>query len=477
MLIVEIRNYKTIEHMQFQFEGFASIQGKNFIGKSAILGAIRSCLTNTMDKESVRTGTDYTEVRLVHDHSGLDCFWHWEEGNTYYLINSEEFLKLNGAVPPPLKERGFSAMEAGEEKIHLWDAKQFNPLFLVDKGRSTFATDILSSIFKIDSVYKAKELCGKEIKDAKASVKTRKADLLKAEGAVMSLRDFDAREEAYKEIELSLDQLTGKVQSAERAKGLLEAKMKADRECGLSQPLQAIEDVSMEDVKKAFALLAKAQDTCNSLQATKSLTALLFPVGKIPTPAGGDAVTESLRALSPLKTLSSKLIEGKQQLMALGTLSSVPPLPDMDSGALSKVLPQCRKHVEDVKAAREVSAVLSGVESLPVLPLITVDVQELDKATRLLLATKAATQLYRSLLPTGSLPPPPECLADLQKQAVLQDLCMRMLDAMAAVSRTSSELAEATRLWEEAVKTLNEIKTCPTCGQALHGDSHATTNS
>ena len=73
--------------MELEFEGFATIVGKNFIGKSATLRAINAALTNRSGTDFIRWGEKVCEVRIIT--RDYDILWHKESGNNYYKITHD----------------------------------------------------------------------------------------------------------------------------------------------------------------------------------------------------------------------------------------------------------------------------------------------------------------------------------------------------------------------------------------------------
>ena len=177
MTKIEITNYKTIKHVAFDFEGYTLILGRNFIGKSALVGAIVSAFINRNGDDFIRYGEDFCEVKIERD--GHVVLWHKERGpGSYYLIDGVEYKKIGRAdLPQPIVDMGFAPIEVAGEKTLLWYAKQLEVLFLVNKNRQNYATDLISSVAKLDAVYKSVDIAKKDLKDYKSSLKVRSTDL------------------------------------------------------------------------------------------------------------------------------------------------------------------------------------------------------------------------------------------------------------------------------------------------------------
>lgn len=185
MTRVEIWNYKTIEHIAFEFEGYTLVLGKNFIGKSAIIAAIVSALTNRSGDGFIRYGEKFCQVLIQRD--GHSVLWHKEKGDSYYIIDEVTYKKIGKAdVPQPIHDMGFGPLDVSGEKVLLWFAKQFEPLFLVNRSRQNFTTDLIASVSNLDPLYKGVDAAKKDSKNNKSDLNIRKGDL------------SDAKEEAKK---------------------------------------------------------------------------------------------------------------------------------------------------------------------------------------------------------------------------------------------------------------------------------------
>jgi len=201
----EIFNYKTIKHETITIDGYTLLVGKNFIGKSAAIHAIVAALQNAEGDGFIRHGEKYCEVRLNFEKSSI--IWHKEKGNNFYVIEHEgqlyDLKKIGrGDIPQPLKDMGFSPIVVSNEKVHLWYAPQFEPLFLINRTRQNFSTDIIASVTKMDAIYKASDLAKKELSKQNSALKTRRTDLLDAQEKIKlyaPLEEYDALSEKTQE--------------------------------------------------------------------------------------------------------------------------------------------------------------------------------------------------------------------------------------------------------------------------------------
>lgn len=177
MVNIEITNFQSIAYIKFSFEGFCTLVGKNFIGKSAVLRAINAALTNPSGTNFIRWGEKYCEVRIKTDTA--DVLWHKEQSNNFYVINNVRYDKIGKDASAPFKvleNLGLGLNNVGNENVNLLYASQFTPLFLVDK-RDAKSADLLTAVYGLDRLYKAIDLCNKDQKVNSDLLKLRKKDV------------------------------------------------------------------------------------------------------------------------------------------------------------------------------------------------------------------------------------------------------------------------------------------------------------
>ncbi len=186
--------------MEFDFEGFTTIVGRNYIGKSATLRAINAALINQQGTNFIRWGSKFCEVRIKTE--DIEILWHKEKGNNFYKINNGDPYTSVGNLPPPkpILDAGFGTLTVAKEKVNLFYAEQFHPLFLIDKKDSKSA-DLLISIYGLDKLYKAIDLCAKDQRKNSDTLKIRKIDLEQAEKGLDRFKDFDKVKEALTSVE------------------------------------------------------------------------------------------------------------------------------------------------------------------------------------------------------------------------------------------------------------------------------------
>ena len=427
MLEVEIINYKTIKHEKFVVSEYTTLLGRNFIGKSAIVGAINAALTNKAGNSFIRWGETYCEVRLKHD--GLDLLWHKEEGNNFYLINGREYLKIGRDVPEELVKLGYGPQAVGNQKVHFLYAQQFQPLFLVDDTDSEYVTDLMSAIFKIDVIYKAQELCKKDLKSDRGLLRIRGNDLKAKERALETYGDFQA--------------LTDKA--------------------SLIESLEVSARSSIQELESLEAIYSKYQDNldlCKRLKPvvsqpaanpTESEELLLSVIGLQQLQAKLSSAKARVVALRDVPELPSRVDDAERALHELGSISSLESL-DSRKRALENRIEQ----VGAVGGIRKITVDDTLASELSMLePLghrygeLSARFKELSKVRSVGSADTSAPESY------------------IGEVATLQDLYTRLEGAKGSLLSIKSDYEETLRIHGDLEKELGEFHQCPVCGSDL----------
>lgn len=198
MVEVEITNFQSIAHATMVIDGFTTVVGRNWIGKSAVMRAINAALVNKQGTDFIRWGEKYCEVRLKSPY--IDILWHKEEGKNFYIVNGSRYEKIGRDEPPaPIKDAGLGNIIVGDQKINLGYVVQFFPLFLVDKQDSKSA-DLLASVYGLNRLYKALDLCVGDQKSTVDELKVREKDLEIASRDLERFQEWDSIEAHTKAI-------------------------------------------------------------------------------------------------------------------------------------------------------------------------------------------------------------------------------------------------------------------------------------
>lgn len=472
---IEIKNYKTIKHLCFEFNGFASIVGQNFIGKSAIAGALAACLQNSIDKTAIRDGEDFCEVLFERD--GLSVFWHYEESNTYYLINGQLYEKLAGALPPPLVEAGYSPVAAAEDKEYLWYIEQFKPLFVVHKDKSNFSTDLLASIFKFDSVYKALDLCRREMKQAKALEKVRSEDLKNARRDMVQVQRLEDMLPSVEDIEQRAKLVRLMDSDATTLRSLYSRYVLVSGDCDSLSLVPSVPVIECPDLASDLKSLSTASRSLSLVKDLASSVKRLRPVQSIPDLSYA-GIEEGLDGLHSAKKLLAEYSVSHRLTTKLGPVKDLQPISVPDSEVTLSELRSARKVLAEYAASKKVSESLSAaLSSSEVDSTAYSDIGDtlrgISSALSLLSAAREAkalassvnTALVSSMEEEGTKALVGSITATLSSLPEGRRLCMRYQEALLVEASLKDDLAaaveESTRLFDE----LRDFKSCPLCNK------------
>lgn len=336
MIEVEITNYQSIAHAKFVIDGFTTVVGRNYLGKSATLRAVNAALTNQQGTDFIRWGERFCEVRIKT--GDIDILWHKEENNNFYRINGKEPLTKVGKSEPPkeIVDAGFKQLKVGDHKINLNYAAQFNELFLVDKMDSKGA-DLLTSVYGLDRLYKAIDLCSREQRDNRDESRLREKDL-----EVVN-RDLD-RFSGFDQIKIATDTLQitkSTLDKTERDLDDLKIKyVKAQELATACKRLATVKEVTVPDsaqIQDGVSVYCKLLQYASSVTTLTSVTDKLKPVFEIAVPVPG-TISTSIDEYTRLKTLYARYQVLQGEVDRLSKIESVSiPVPDVDVDTITKL--------------------------------------------------------------------------------------------------------------------------------------------
>jgi DNA repair ATPase RecN len=438
MTEVSIKNFQSIKSIDFEIDGFTVIIGKNNIGKSAVIRAIDSALTNQVGSEFIRMGEKKTTVQLKHG----DLAIKWEKGTsaTYEIKKGDgekqDFSKLSGAVPKPILEAGFDGMEIEGKKAYPLIAHQFEPLFLLNR-RGSVVTEVLANLYDLDTLSVADDLCQKELKSNKSQLKVREGDLKNLQESLAKYADFEeikkevtaltAKEDEYKLLQADVFQL---IDFEEQLQSL---------QAGVNA-LQSIQDVTVPDLKKCAETmtlvywLAVQEEEYLKLDRSVKILAGLETIDIPDTRVCADVIQE----IGWLQTQENELEDIKRRIFRMDTH-----LPQM-SHDLSVMGELCNLAVKFQGELDEIQKWESEYDSL----------SKVTQRTEKILAKMDTENLSKQLvsIETG--------IKELAELGIMEK---DFMTAAKAAKTTRTELSTAEKEYNTAGAELAEIKICPLC--------------
>lgn len=432
MLKVKIKNFQSVADTEFEVDGFTVIVGKNNRGKSAIVRAIDSALSNRLGNNFIRWGKLQTEVGLIKD--DLDLSWVKEEKTASYKINKKPYTSLNRAVPQPITDAGYKKFEIGDEKLNPLIAHQFEELFLINRS-GPFVTEAISTLYDLNDINDADSLCQKKLRATKTLLKTRHAD---TDALVKKLEKFDGLEE----VKLKWDAIKKLLEKADTLK-------KAIAEIDRFTSEYETRKVLVETLKNVAVLKVPATKSTETLIADYSWIASIHK--KLET---SQRIVHGLQGAPGIKLPDT---EKPRQIIA-------------DFGWLTKTIEVFQKSLQVVQK-------LKGV-----VPLAIPDIQKPEALIQEVSALTTMTDKLKGMV--GSCDRCKSALAELRgldeilSKVTAMESQVGAMSYLTEIERDFSSRAQAFKelktSYETAVQELNsaqtslgEFKVCPLCNNPL----------
>ncbi len=459
MLEFEIKNYKTIKHIpRTSIEGYCSIQGRNHVGKSAILQAIRAVFVNPKGNDFIRHGESFTEVRVWHD-GNFFCWTKERNGAASYLVNDlEEFTKVpSGSIPKEVLDLGYGPIQVAGEKVELYYAPQFEPLFLLDRGNSNFVTDLMAAVHKIDIIYKAMNLVDLDIRSETGDNRLLKGQSRADEESLKSFDKLDLASTRFEEALEAHEKLVVIESEISRMRTFINLLRSLTDRARSLKDISGI-DIPSTDFSKEEHEVYKVKSLVKTLRTQRELVTALRKVDSIEVP-------EELQFSETVK--ARKLLESftriQKAVSNLGSIDGVLLPEPFDIGKFSET-----RKVNNLKTLlKERSSLVSKFKDLGVVAIPEeYSYSESPVAAFLgrLRETKHRADKFRTL---STLEIPEELSYSLPSH-----LKPKLESVEGVVAKISSDLSKHKGEEESVLEKLKEFKNCPVCGSAV-GVEHA----
>jgi hypothetical protein len=191
MLRAKIRNFQSLESVDFVIDGLTVVTGANNAGKSAVMRAIRGLFQNSRNaKQFVRHGASQSDVLLdLGDHT---VRWEKSEKVNRYTVDGKVLDKVGAGVPPEVSALGVQPVRVGD--LTLWPqiADQFTgQMFLIDQPGSVVA-EAISDTERVAKLNGALRSAESDRRSVQQTLKVRQQDLLKSQTLVERYVGLDA---------------------------------------------------------------------------------------------------------------------------------------------------------------------------------------------------------------------------------------------------------------------------------------------
>jgi hypothetical protein len=138
------KDFQSWKHFDLTVNGFTIIVGSSNRGKSAIVRSLRGILRNQVQDAFIRHGQRAVELKLEVENGSTAVLTRGK--TTTYRVNGEDFAKLNGDVPQPIKDLKLGEITIGSAKLDPTFAGQFDSQFMMNLSPSE-----LNSVFGLFS--------------------------------------------------------------------------------------------------------------------------------------------------------------------------------------------------------------------------------------------------------------------------------------------------------------------------------------
>lgn len=207
MIRVRVENFQSIEDQEITIQGMTLLRGDNNAGKSALIRAIRSAVSNPDSKHLVRYGAKFCRVSLWVP--GAEVIWEKGDNMNRYTLTLEglppkTFDKVGrGVVPEEVSSAlGIYPVLVGSDKNRekLWPQvadQEYGQVFLMDRTGSVVA-ESLADTEKIGRLNRSLRLTESARKEVTSNLKVRREDLKRYEH---DLKQFDGLDDVEEQVD------------------------------------------------------------------------------------------------------------------------------------------------------------------------------------------------------------------------------------------------------------------------------------
>lgn len=296
MYKLTVKNFQSIKHQEFEFEGFNVITGASHLGKSAVIRACDSVLFNAWNNVYLRNKVGQAEITFETDNHTIKKI-RSDKKNSYVIEQQDQMPvtldKVGRGQPEEVRDLGYRNLTLEkEDPINLMVTKQLDPMFMVSY-RDTLNTKILNNLFNVSKLENAAKFVQSDIRAAKAESNRVLAD--------------------YNTKQVELEELKGQYETVsaqyEKAIELVDA-------IELVESYIAQVELDSDLSNQALGITASIETQENVLEALKCLETLnqyldlveqatVLSGNQVQLNAQIDSAETSLNALTALKTLES----------------------------------------------------------------------------------------------------------------------------------------------------------------------------
>lgn len=242
MITVKIKNFQAIAEATLEISGFTTLVGRSNVGKSSVIRAIQSCITNKPPAGYVRRGASSAQVQI----SDGSFTFGWEKGKSVskYVVNQTTYEKTGRDVPDEITNNGYRQLEVNGQSLDVQIGAQWSPLFVLSKSGFVLA-DLVSGFTGLAVLIDAIQLANADLSNLNKTLNSLKSNLESTDRELVGFSGIDILKSTMSSIEGLVD--------AANSKKLVLAELKAykgkiDTEAQVCVHNKGIKLISIPDV-------------------------------------------------------------------------------------------------------------------------------------------------------------------------------------------------------------------------------------
>lgn len=224
---IKIKNYKAISEADVSIEGITMIWGRNAAGKSTLLNALTSLLSNQWKGTPIRHGAEELSINVNIEGEGVG-YTRTEEGTSLKINDGPTQNKLGRnplyTLSPsfPLKRIDYDDSQffpnfALQGKVPMLDdisiydcfSSMFHTVSQLTSELSELQTQLSAARTEINSATRVLEFSQNQVKEAKISLDNVKNEIPDYENLYIQWKEFDKQNQKAIEFETELQRLAG----------------------------------------------------------------------------------------------------------------------------------------------------------------------------------------------------------------------------------------------------------------------------
>ena len=190
MIRLIVKDFQAIDDADVEISGLTVVLGASNSGKSALVRALQSAITNQPPAGYVRRGAKFAHVSLEFG-DGDSIVWEKGENHSLYRVDGQTYEKTGRIAPDAVRAKGFRPLVVGEASHDVQVAPQHSPLLLMGKGSGTVLSSVVSSLSGLDPVMRAVRLVATDRQEASRQAAAAREEIESLDAQLSPLSDID----------------------------------------------------------------------------------------------------------------------------------------------------------------------------------------------------------------------------------------------------------------------------------------------